>query len=75
MNVLIKATLSSSSDVRGNRNLHVSSSTPNFDAENGDSYYGDQSSSRQSLSGYQNFKDQKDAFFTKKQLENCGRPE
>jgi hypothetical protein len=53
------------------RNLQSSTSTPNFDSD--PHTYPD--SSFGSVGGYQNFKDQKDAFFSKKQLENCGRPE
>ena len=55
------------SDSKTNRNLYNSSS---IDGDKYASYSDDQASG-----GYQNFKDQKEAFFSKKQLENCTRPE
>jgi len=54
-----------------NLNLHSSSSTPNFDAD----LHLHPEPSFGTAGGYQNFKDQKEAFFSMKQQENCGRPE
>ncbi len=58
------------SESKTNKTLYNSSSTPNFDADKYSLYTDDQASG-----GYQNFKDQKEAFFSKKQLENFNRPE
>lgn len=54
-----------------NRSLHNSYSTPNF--ESGHNLHSESVSG--TSGGYQNFKDQKEAFFSKKQLENFGRPD
>jgi len=64
----------SSMENSSGRSFHNSVSTPNFES---DGYQ----SSKQSVDGagypggYQNFKDQKEAYFSKKQNDNASRPE
>jgi len=55
------------------RSVHNSVSTPNFET---DGYQSNrQSADSAEYGGYQNFKDQKEAYFSKKQNENASRPE
>lgn len=56
--------------MKGETGVSSSSSIPNFDSVQYKSQHEDLPSG-----SYQNFKDQKEAFFTKKQQENSGRPE
>lgn len=58
-----------SADAKRDAQISSSSSNPNFETSKQLSHEEYQSTS------YQHFKDQKEAFFSKKQLENLGRPE
>jgi len=63
----------SSMENNSQRSVHNSVSTPNF---NPDPYQSNrQSADSAGYGGYQNFKDQKEAYFSRKQNENASRPD
>jgi len=63
----------SSMENNSQRSVHNSVSTPNFET---DGYQSNrQSADSAEYGGYQNFKDQKEAYFSKKQNENASRPD
>ena len=68
-----KCHLVSRGDPKSTKSLHNSSSTPNFEANSCHSY--NESTFGTMTGGYQNVTDQKEAFFSKKQMENSARPE